>query len=410
MSATQQIPGDVQIKTVSIYADKGVVNATEIVVMMSIYESILTPGIIVELGITDARNMITELPILGGEKVVIELAAPGRKDRRLELVIASITDSTTSINERVKSYKIEAVSEEIIIDKTVQVCKSYNTNISSMVTDILTQFLKTKKKIDVQNTRGVQKFLVPSERPFDAVKMLRRRSVSVDDKSSMYVFFENADGFHYKTIEKLFADGQVGDRVFNNDPTLHTDITKSDFRNIISYVQPNQFDLTSRLRTGGMAHQVNKFDIKTLDYKTKTVKFNPGEYKSADGTFKSPDDSKTVTKYGNGAGSDSWVINDSGNPDTFISDGLGARQNMAALMGQGFLHLHVFGDSELTAGQTINLNIVDNNASTTEPKLHPQLSGKYVIAFIRHIITAEGTMPRYTCSIEALKGGYKGTA
>jgi hypothetical protein len=407
MAIQQQIPGDVHIKTISVFTDKGVINALEIVKTMSIYESILQPGIVVELAIEDSRNILSELPLLGGERMTIELSAIGRKTRKLDLVIARVYDASPSNNMRTKTFSIDAVSEEVMIDKTVQVCKSYNTTISSMVSDILTQFLKTKKKIDVQNTRGVQKFLVPSERPFGAIKMLRNRSISVEDKSSMYVFFENADGFHYKTIEKLFSDGQVGDRVFYNDPTLATDITKSSFRNILSYEQPDQFDLASRLRTGGLAHEVKKFDIKTLEYKTKTVTFKASDYKSADGAFKSPDLSKTISKYGKKAGSDSWVIGDSGNPDTFISDGLGARQNMAALLGQGFLHLHVFGDSELTAGQTIDLNILDNNSATADPKLHAQLSGKYIIAHIRHIILPEGTMPRYTCAIEALKGGYR---
>jgi len=275
-----------------------------------------------------------------------------------------------------------------------------------MVEDICKTYLQTDKKLDIQQTKGVQKIIVTSKPPFEAINYMRKQSMSVDDKSSLFVFFENIDGIHYKTVESLFS-GDVGDRTFTNDQTIHTDITASNYRNIIDYKQDQQFDLTKRLHTGGLAHEIKSFDFKTLTYKSAITKFAPAIFKAADGILKNPDNNQTIKRWGANAGSNSWVFKDSGNPDTFISDGLGARQNTIALMGQGFLHLHVLGDSAISAGQMINVNLLDNTSYGSGPALHPQLSGKYLIAFIRHIIMPEGSSPRYTCAIEAMKGGYK---
>lgn len=400
------IPGDILIKTVTIFSSKYSVNVTELVKLMTVHESIITPGIVVEMNMDDTKNILSNMPILGDERVVIEFAAPGRKDRKLELVVSSVNSGEPSENLRSKSYLIECVSPEVIKDKSIQVCKSYNTNISKIVEDIAKQYLNTKKKVSVEETRGVQKIIIPSMNPYNAINMLRSRSMSTENKSSMYAFFENKDGFHYKTVEKLFTEGSVGDRKFFSDNTSRTDVKKSQFRNIISHEEPDQFNLVNRVSTGGISHEVRKFDIKTLEYKSTVAKFKSDDFKSADGKMKNPDNEEVAEKYGQNAGSNSWVTHDSGDPDTFISDGLGGRKNSGTLYGQGFLNLHVYGDSELTVGQLMEIDIPQNTATTQSPSTHEQNAGKYVIAFLKHIIGPEGNNPRYTCAIEALKGGY----
>jgi hypothetical protein len=157
---------------------------------------------------------------------------------------------------RSKAYILVAASPEVVRNKTNQVTKAYNTNVSKMVEDIIKQYLKTKKKIDVQDTRGIQKIIVPSIQPFDAITMLRKRAISIDDKSSSYVFFENSQGFHFKTLEKLFTDGKVGDRVFTNNPTIHIDKTAPEFRNVINFEQPEQINVVDRLDGGGLSTDI----------------------------------------------------------------------------------------------------------------------------------------------------------
>lgn len=406
--STQKIPGEVEIKTISVFTDKGVLNIVEHVKHLSIYESIITPGIVAEITVLDTKNIASMLPLLGTEKIQIQFSTPGRKELKYDLVLTEFRDGMVSDTMRMKSYTLVAVSDEVVRNKTNQVSKAYNTNVSNMVDDIVKYYLKTNKKFDVQQTRGIQKVIVPSMQPFTAIDMLRKRSISISDKSSSYVFFENQEGFHFKTIEKLFTDGKPGDRVFFNNPTKSTDMAISNFRNIISYEQPKQFEVLERLEQGGMSTDILKFDYKTLKYTRKTNKFNPSDFKSADGTLKDPDAS-TMKQYGNAAGYSIWVNHDSGNPDTFFSEGLGGHASGTSIYGQGSILLHVFGDSELTAGQTLELQIAETATSTTAPEEHHQLSGKYLIAFLHHIISPEGNNPRYTCSIEAIKGGYKET-
>jgi hypothetical protein len=402
---TQNVPGDVIIKTISLFTDKGTVNFLEHVQAISLYESIFTPGVCVELSVWDTQNMATELPILGGQRIAIELQTPGRKSLKYDVVITKIRDGIPAGNNRTKSYIIMATSPEVLRSASNQVSKAYNTNISSMVNDIVKKFLGTSKKVDIESTKGVQKLLVQSQNPFDAITMMRHRAISVQNKSSSYVFFENQDGFNFKTLESLAA-GSVGDRVFINDETLRTDIKQPMFRNILCYEEPQQSDTASRIKAGGLRNDVQKFDFKTLKYERTKSTFNAGDFKNPDGTMKNMDASD-LKQYSRGSATNRWVVHDSSKSDTFIADGLGSKVSAISAFGQSSLLLEVFGDSELTAGQVIEVKNPEHATTTTQPKEHRLLSGKYIIAFLHHVISAEGSNPRYTCSIEAIKGGFK---
>lgn len=408
MPTQQNVPGDVQIKTVSLFTDQGVVNLLEHVKAISIFESVFVPGIIVELTIWDTKNVSSKLPVLAGQRLQLQLCTPGRNDMKYELIVTDMKDGNPSENMRSKSYVIYATSAEVMRNASNLVMKAYNTNISSMVKDIISYYLGTKKTIDVQQTKGIQKVIVQNQNPFDAIKMLRKRSISVDNKSSSYVFFENQDGFHYKTLEKLM-EGDTGDRVFTNDETVRTDITLPIFRNLINYQQPAQYSVVDRVKKGGLSVDMAKFDFKTLKYTRKATKFNPSDFKNADGTLQNPD-ADEMGQYGRSSGDMVNVWHDSSYPDTFLAEGIGPRVNATMLFGQGGLQLHVFGDSELTAGQMIEVKIIENATSSENPEEHHLLSGKYLITFLHHQILSEGNNPRYTCSIETLKGGYKEAA
>jgi hypothetical protein len=408
MTSVQQVPGDIQIKTISLFTNKGVVNILEHVKNISIFESIFTPGIMVEITVWDTKNIASQLPILGGQRLLIQFCTPGRKDLKYDLIVTDIKDAGPSENMRSKIFMLLATSPEVLRNKSNLVMKSYNTNISSMVSDIITYYLGTKKQVDVQQTKGIQKIIIQNENPFNAISMIRKRSISVDDKSSAFVFFENQTGYHFKTIEKLMSGG-TGDRVFTNDETIRTDITLPIFRNLINYEQPSQYNTVSRIGDGGLSVDVSKFDFKTLQYSRKSTKFDPSNFKNADGTLKDPD-SDELKQYGRSSGKLLNVFHDSSNPDTFISENSGLKNNITTLFSQGGLLLHVFGDSELTAGQMIEVKVLENATSSGPAEEHHLLSGKYLIAFLRHEISSEGNNPRYTCSMEVVKGGYKEAA
>lgn len=400
-------PGEIEITSVSLYHKKGVINITEHIQEMRIVESIFHPGIVSNITIWDTMNISSMLPILGSEKIVIEYNTPGRETARYDLVITSINEVEPSGNMRTKAFSINAITPELLFNKVEKVCKSYNTNISNIVKDIVSSYLRSKKNIDVQDTRGIQQIIIPDIRPFQAIDMLKGRSTSVTDKSSTYLFFENQNGYNYKTIENLMSQTNVGDRVFTNNSTINVDISVPIFRNILQWNMPEQFDLSKRLDTGGMLFETQKFDYKTLEYTKTYEKFDPSNFRNADGNMKDNDNTLLERNYGRTVGEHKWVAHDSIKPDTFMSEGAGSKAVGASLYAQNMMELLVFGDSELTAGQIIEAKIVENSTADAPPEENSQISGKYVVALVEHIIGPSGTVPRYISRIECVKGGLK---
>ena len=401
------VEGEVEIDTISLKSKSGTVNATELLLFMSIYESIFFPGIYAEISIRDSSNMASILPLVGGETVTVEFKTPGKSSAKYEFALISMKNGVSEVTLQSRSYTLVCASKEAQKNKFTHMTKSYNTNISNMVKDVLTNQLKTQKSIDVQETKGVQPLLIQSLRPFDAINMMRKRSISSDDKSSTFLLFENQKGYHYKSLEKLFKDIDVGDRVFTNDITVKGDFFKPSFRNIIGYNQPQQYD-TTLLKP---KVQTRKFNIANTSYeKTDTQPYGGGKLSgmsSAEGGMKATNNQKFFDENSDSFATYSTIPIDSHKPDTFLPDTMANQRAFLSQVAQGSLMIHVIGDSELTAGIGFQSNITNPGFSTGASSEEKFISGKYLISAVRHMIGPPRAKPRYTCAIEGIKGSYK---
>jgi hypothetical protein len=397
--------GDVTISTVSIHSTKGTLNATERAIQISVFETIFMPAIYAELIIRDDGSLSSYLPLSGEETINIEFSADSRKEAKYELTIISMEGGAQEAGGRSKSYAIKAISPEIHEHQRSKIMKSYNTNISDVVKDVCTKYLKTKKKVDVQDTKGIQSLALTNKKPFEAIDLIRKRAVSEEDKSSSYVFFENQDGFVFKTIEKLFSEGDTGDRVFTHDSTIRTDATASGFRNIIAYNQPKGFNSSSKVGGGGLKNQVKTLDMKTLTFNKADHEVDVGQFKSADGSMKDNNSSEFKSKFGETAATHSFIPLDGYRPNTNINDATSDQKGFISQLAQSSINFLVIGDSELTAGKLMEAKLNDVSSASGGGGEDTQISGKYLMTAVRHMIGPDGQQPRYTCSIEGVKGG-----
>ena len=74
-----------------------------------------------------------------------------------------------------------------------------------MITDICYNHLKTKKDLMVEETKSNHKFVIPRLKPTQAIENLRKNAQSLHYENSGFLFFENGDGFNFKSYEGLFC-------------------------------------------------------------------------------------------------------------------------------------------------------------------------------------------------------------
>ena len=169
-SAKDVVPGDVNIISVMIMSEdqSKTMDLTHHCKVINIYESILSPIIIAELSIYDAINMLESFPVICEEYVKIEFSTPGAKSSASYLLrVNHIKDKNVLSNNMGTTYTLECVSSESFKSADTLVAKELNGSVSSGVKGILTTELSTQKKIKIEDTKGVEKFLMTRMTPLD---------------------------------------------------------------------------------------------------------------------------------------------------------------------------------------------------------------------------------------------------
>ena len=180
------------------------------------YGSIESPSISMTLRFIDIDQVIGRKGITGGE--LIELTVKDgdedefkiTKDHKLMLNAVSDMNTTAQIQEAT----LEFISQETIINETARLNKKFAGNVSQTVKDILTEDkkgIKTKKKVfgpkkegEIEEDRATNSysFVGNLKRPFDTIQWLCAKSQS-STKNFGFLFFENLDGYHFRSIENL---------------------------------------------------------------------------------------------------------------------------------------------------------------------------------------------------------------
>jgi hypothetical protein len=383
-------PGDVQINSCVINSPRGSLDLTQSFLSSRVYESIFTQNNICEIDVFDTDDAISQLPILGDETINFSFNPPGISPVNYTFALdkAELIDITGT--QKGKQYILHGVGQETLQSKANYIQKSYNTDISSIIQDIHTTFLKATTALITEATDGVQKLIIPNLKPFDAIDMVRRRAVSSSNPSSTFLYFENAQGHNFKTIEGMANAGTV--KTFVHGDGIGSSIFNNTYNNIIGYSVPQIVSSTQRIAMGGLNQQVATYDHRTRQYVSNPIQLALGSMNS--GAFKAA--------YGATAGLFSMIPWDSLLSPTNITTSTPQQLAYLSNMMQCYINLKVNGDTTVMAGSTITLNIPEAITTTGTQALDPLISGDYLVSGINRNIGSVDVKPRYVDIIEAL--------
>lgn len=188
-------------------------------------ESVLSPFIIITAQIVETGNTIAAddgsgatvsalegLNLQGTEKVLFEIEdANGNKIKLTDdndLRVATVSRVVQSFKNI--SYQLNIVSKEAY-DNTLldtRVRTKFDGKISDCVRRILTEFLKTQKDLEVDETINTYEKWGVDDYPFDKVLHLQQISIpNIKDalgKTSGYLFWETSEGYKFKSLDNLF--------------------------------------------------------------------------------------------------------------------------------------------------------------------------------------------------------------
>jgi hypothetical protein len=403
MALNSYQPGDLIINDMSIAGKK--INSGFI--SGSVYESIFTPCVVAELTFRDTDDaLFGGLNLSGGEPFNMTFQAPGGSKVAYKFLVNKPHSLEPSAAYKSRTLTLVCTSEEAFyaaggVDVNGYVQKSYKGKlISDDVRDVLKSYLKTSKSINIEPTKGPQDIIAQNEKVWYFIDRIRRRAVSAKDQSSTYVFFENQNGFNFVTVESLFR-GSVA-KSFMQDNTVGNDISRLTDNNIIGYELTHMFNAIDRIDRGTMASRFSTFNFQTNEYQKQVVQ-NPDKSDTSGGS-RSWNSSSFSQKFGKYPGRNSFIPYDNRLAITNIPESTPNQLAYTGELMQNMIRLRVFGDTKLKAGDLIEAKIQQQSSLTGNRKQDTDISGKMVVASLRHMINPEGQRPRYTCVLECLKG------
>ena len=187
---------------------------SSIVQEVSIFQSLDTPYMSGTILLNDGDDVSSGIPFLGQERLLFSISTPGRQKidfNNHHAIIYNVKKRVQS-SDRAHTVLIEFTTLDNHRNSFTKISKSFKGSISDMVNDILTSsnHLGSKKRVNIDPTIHRRKFVIPNLSPYSAIHLLQREAVSDESKKSHYLFFENPDGYHFRTLDSLYANSKSG--------------------------------------------------------------------------------------------------------------------------------------------------------------------------------------------------------
>ena len=171
---------------------------------INVYEDIWNNQITCDVFVTDATNMIQNLPLFGFETLLLEFQSPNKATFSKTFRLVRITNRAL-IKDRQAAYILHFVTPEAVNNLKVHVSQSYKGKlISDIVSDLHNNWLKGGT-IDIEATKYQHHIIVPMITPCLAINWLATRANSAGYEGANYLYYEDRDQFHFVSMESRLA-------------------------------------------------------------------------------------------------------------------------------------------------------------------------------------------------------------
>jgi hypothetical protein len=205
-----QHPGDFILDGMLIIGSSGIsVEISKLLQELNIFQNIDDPYMSGSILIKDGAGLAEVLPFMGQERLVFSVRTPGRQKIDFNEYHAIIYNVGARVHQSDRSQTIilNFTTLESYKNIRTRVSKSFNGNISTIVQEILTskKYLGSRKPINIEPTRNIKSYVMPNVTPFDAITIMQEEAVSTTEEAPHYLFYENQDGFHFRSLDSLLG-------------------------------------------------------------------------------------------------------------------------------------------------------------------------------------------------------------
>ena len=472
MAETLQFAGEFRLDACELISSSGItVDISKIIAEINIFEDIFSNALTGSIIITDTNNLIDNMPIIGQEYISLKITTPGLDgddgfDFTKNVFCVYEMGGRTPATSNSEVIELKICSPELLRNHRVRISKSYEETADQIVKSIMEnqKYINTKKNLYIEPTLGIRKILSPNFHPYHLIKQLTRESMSAKNDSPHYLFFENKNGFHFRSLQSLYDDGVQGEFHFGDKGIDESYTNSSDsgklvqaYKRIINISTPSQNNSLFDIKGGMLGSKLIMHDIYNKRYNTSTFSYFDDHdkhrrlEKSSAPKYNNVliDDENTVGSFTDSrihlhptsiteddkdaqyigvpdkdaqaakAEQDRQNALYEGNPITIEGaedankDYMSNRADKWLLQRQQRIHelnsgmtinISVHGNTSLTVGQVIHVSLPVFGTDHENTKQSKHQSGLYLISKLRH--TFEPPTRTHTVSLQATKDSY----
>ena len=360
---------------------------------ISYYESLFSPSVNVTIETTDVSGFVSREEIYGGQpiEISIKMFDPDIDDFKIKkdkhgLVINSVKNVTMDFKE--SKSTLECVSKDFLRNEVARLNRRFTGNITEIVKKIMEEEpkgIETTKDIEVDQATNSYTFCGNLKRSIDTIQWLQPKAKS--ENQFGFLFFEDYDGYKFKSIESLLKQEPFTDQPFEMSQAS----TSSRFA-ILDAVMVQTNDIFLNMRSGTYNNDTTYIDLIS---QTKSVDdFKIDNLKDLKNPPKLPDNLTDSTSRKMLRFDDPGVMQKgSKREDEQPKEELAKIQNQSYarnnLLFSQALKIKVSFNPSLRVGKIIEVRLpVDTDSSESGVKYQKlgkgDLSGKYLISELRH--------------------------
>ena len=184
----------------------------QIVTALDYFESVYAPCASCNFTVSDSSGFNQKANLQGGEDVSISFGDRNNNSIRMNFVVAMQGNRTRAKNNQ-DMFNINCVPQEFLEQNQKEIVKAYKgKKVSDMVKDWHDEYVKDTKtlKKDLatnEETEDKQSYHGIGVSPVSAIRWAAKEGKSSEAKASNYLYYQDRDGYHFRTIDKMLSEG-----------------------------------------------------------------------------------------------------------------------------------------------------------------------------------------------------------
>jgi hypothetical protein len=387
-----------------------------LVFTLEFYESIYSSTASANITLNDAAGFYQKAGLKGGEDVSFSFGARSGDSIKMNFKVGKLGDRTRAKDNQ-DMYMITCVPQEFLEQNQKEIVKAYKEKkVSEMTKDFHDEYVKgsnTLKKDLATNeeTEGKQNYFGTGRSPVTAIRWAGKEGKSSESKASNYVYYQDRDGYHFRTIDKMLQ-GAVVENLSYSAQNIGS-AGGDPYKKIIAFDQKSDLDNMDSSFNGADSDHWYYYDPTTGKIAGGSKRDGPGDTTH---TGKDTTTSKQESARGErfnfviAPGATKSKLRDARDPkigETKRSlQEHGANSSAAVQLDNLVMNLRVPGSTKYKPGVKLKLSIPANQEEGSLDKR----SGDYLLTSVRHVLYRDDKDFKYECVLECKSDSHSKSA